>query len=187
MSDSSPTRIAVVGTSCAGKSTMAAALAQHFGLPRVELDAIYWGPDWTPTPPEEFRARVAEALAQPGWVVDGNYGMVRDLIWPRAQRVVWLNFGLATVFRRGLRRTLRRGLTREELWNGNRESLARQLFTRDSLLLWILTTHRRRRRQFEALRASGTYPHLEWVEFRTPRDADEWLAELTNRRSAPGA
>ena len=170
-------RILVIGTSCTGKSTFARSLAAKTGLPLVELDALYWEPGWKPADPESFRRRVLESTSGDGWIVVGNYGTVRDALWSRATTVFWLNYGFALTFSRALRRTIRRALIREELWNGNRESIRRSFFSRESILWWVITTHRRRREEFTRLRASGDYPHLRWVEFRRPRQVEAHMRE----------
>nr|MBF6590244.1 hypothetical protein [Ktedonobacterales bacterium] len=97
-------RIAVLGTSGSGKTTLAAALAHRLAVPHVELDALHWGPDWTPTPTAVLRERVAAALHGDGWVVDGNYSALRDTIWSRADTLVWLDYSLPLVLARLTRR-----------------------------------------------------------------------------------
>src|SRR6266478_8449083 len=121
-------RVIVIGTSCSGKTTFARSLARISNCPHIELDTLYWQPNWTPRPPEEFRNLVAQALSQDCWVTDGNYSIVRDLVWSRATTVIWLNYVFPTVLWRALTRTLRRVLTQEELFSGNRESLRMALF-----------------------------------------------------------
>ena len=111
-------RVVVIGTTGSGKTTLARRLAGRLGVPHVELDALHWDPDWTEAPPAVFRERTARALAGDGWMADGNYGKVRDLVWPRADTVVWLDFPLFVTLWRLVRRTFRRALTREELWGG---------------------------------------------------------------------
>ena len=177
-----PRRVLVIGSSCAGKSTFARALSQLAALPCTELDELFWGPDWTPKPPEAFRALAADAAAGERWVIEGNYSDVRELLWPRAELVIWLNYPFALVCWRALRRTLARNLEREALWHGNRESFRRSFLSRESILVWVATTFRRRRAQFEALRAEGAYPQLAWLEFRQPRQAQAFLCDLRDRR-----
>jgi hypothetical protein len=90
-----PSRIAVVGGSGSGKTTVAQRLAELHDLPYVELDALHWGPNWTPCPRDEFRARVESAISGDAWVVDGGYyGMLGDLVLERADLVVWLDLPL---------------------------------------------------------------------------------------------
>jgi adenylate kinase family enzyme len=173
-------RIIILGTSAAGKSTFAARLAEMLAIPHIELDSLFWGSDWTPKPAAEFFALADAATVGKAWIVDGNYGSARSVIWPRANVVIWLNYSLATVLWRGLKRTFRRSMTREILWHGNRESVQRAFFSRESLLLWIANTHRQRTAQFNALRDSNDFPNLLWIEFTTPLQASKWLTEVAH-------
>jgi adenylate kinase family enzyme len=131
-------RIAIHGASGSGKTTLARTLSDRLGLPRTELDALFHQPGWTRLPADEFRAEVGRLVAAQRWVIDGNYREVRDLVWDRAQLIVVLDLPRRTVMSRLLLRTLRRGITRDELWNGNRESLVNMVSTDDerNIMLW---------------------------------------------------
>jgi adenylate kinase family enzyme len=171
-------RINVVGTSGAGKTTTAQQIARRLDLPHVELDALHWDANWTEAPIEVFRQRIAQALAGDAWVVDGNYRRARDLIWSRVELVVWLDYSLPRIMWQLLRRTLSRSLRGEELWNGNRERFRESFFRRDSVLWWALTTHRRRRTQYQALFAPPHGHSFTVVRLPSPRAARDWLASL---------
>jgi adenylate kinase family enzyme len=171
-------RVVVVGMSGSGKTTLAAELARWLCAPQVELDALHWGPGWALPTVEGFRETVAVAVAGERWVADGNYSAVRDMVWRRAELLVWLDYSLPVVMARLVRRTVRRCLAREELWNGNRERLWVHLFTRDSLWWWVLRTYRKRRRQFPVLLALPEYRHLQVVRLRSPGALRAWLSEL---------
>ena len=171
-------RVAVVGTSGSGKTTLARRLSERLGIPHVELDALHWEPNWTPAEPEVFSERTAQALSGPTWVTDGNYSQVRSIVWSRADTVVWLDFSLPVVMGRMLRRTVRRLVTREELWNQNRENLAGAFLSRDSIILWALQTYRRRRREYPVLLSKPEHAHLKVVHLRSPRKAQRWLESL---------
>jgi adenylate kinase family enzyme len=171
-------RIAVVGTSGSGKTTLAHRLAQCLGLSHVELDALHWGPNWTPVPRELFRERLMQALSGDAWVVDGNYSAVRDIIWSRADTVVWLDYSLPVVMGRVTWRTLRRAATQEELWSANRERVWEAFFGRDSIIWWAFSTYRRRKREYPALFSQPEYVHLSVVHLRSPREANRWLDSL---------
>jgi adenylate kinase family enzyme len=166
----------VIGTSGSGKSTTGEQLATKLGARFVELDELFWGPNWQPKPEDQFLSLAREATRGESWVVAGNYSLVRPEIWPRANAVVWLNFSLVVVLRRVIIRSAKRILFREVLWHGNRESLLRTLFTRQSVVWWAIITHNVRKRQFAELRGSGQYPHLRWYEFTLPSEVERFLA-----------
>jgi adenylate kinase family enzyme len=159
---------------------MASRLADRLGLEPVELDALYWQPNWTPAPLEDFRASVTQAIRSNGWVVAGNYHVVRDLIWPRAEAVVWLDYPFATVLWRLLTRTVRRSMTGEELWNGNREHFGKQLrvWSEDSLIHWFFKSYWRRKREIPLLLSMPEHVHLALIHLHTPREAETWLNQL---------
>ncbi len=167
-------RVVVVGTSCSGKTTFSRALSQRLDLPHIELDALYWGPNWTARAPDEFRANVSQATAATAWVCDGNYARVRDLVWERANTLIWLNYSFSIVFYRAVVRTLTRIVTRERLFSGNQESL-RLMFDRDWIPWWVLRTFHGRRRRYSALLWSPQFNHLDVMEFTRPREADVLL------------
>ena len=150
-------RVSVVGSSGSGKSTVAARLAEQLGVPHTELDAINHQPNWTPLPPDEFRRHVTEITAAAQWVVDGNYSTVRDIVWDRADTVVWLDLPRGLVARRITMRSIRRVVRREELWNGNRERL-RNLLTRDPEESAIRHSWQNHQKNHDRYAAAATIP-----------------------------
>ncbi len=170
-------RISVVGTIGSGKTTFARKTSQLLAAPHVELDALHWEPNWIEAPNELFRERVKQSLQGDSWVADGNYHQVRDIVWTRADTVVWLDYPFRTIIARLARRTLRRIFTHEQLWNGNQEHI-RGLFTRDSVFLWAIRTYRRRRKQYPVLLDKPENSHLTIVRLRSPREATEFLSTL---------
>jgi len=169
-------RILVLGTSGSGKTTVADRLARARGLPHIELDALHWEPNWREAETAVFQQRVRAALdaAPDGWVLDGNYfNKVDPVTTAAADTLVFLDLPLPLVLGRLVRRTIRRWRTREVLWSGNRERL-HALFTRDSLLLWALRTHRRNRGRYRR-RIHDAGPPLVAVRLRTPRQVRRFL------------
>jgi adenylate kinase family enzyme len=171
-----PHRIVVTGTTGSGKTTLACSVAAKLNLPHAEQDAWNHLPGWKEAPLEQFRANVDRFTAQTGWVMDGNYTRANDIGWARADTLIWLDYPAWLVFWRLLRRTLRRGFRREELWNGNRERLGLNLFSRDGILAWFFRTHWKRQR--ETPQKLAAYPHLQILRFRTPGEAQRWLRSL---------
>jgi len=171
-------RINVVGTTGSGKTTFARALAERLELPCIELDALFWKPNWEQTPDEEFLPLVDEATRGERWVLDGNYSRTRPITWPRAESVVWLDYSFPRVFTQLLRRTLSRALSGDELWPGCRETLRGSFVSRDSILLWCLQTYWRRRRNYPKLIAASEHAHLQFIRLRSPRRARKWLERI---------
>ena len=166
------TKIAVVGGSGSGKSTLARRLADRNDVAYVELDALHWGPNWTPCPDDEFRARVEDAISGDAWVVDGNYGgKIGDLVLERADLVIWLDLPLRVTLPRLWTRTRRRRRDGTVLWGGNREDWREALFSRESLFVWALRTHSGRRRRYEQ-----RLSRYEMVRLRTPEEVEAWLS-----------
>lgn len=183
-------RIVVTGTSGAGKTTLARSLATRLALPHIELDAINWHAGWRDLvqyDQPEFVRRVAEAARAEGWVADGNYGPVRDLLWRRATHLVWLDYERPVIMRRVIGRSLYRVVMRTELWpgTGNRE---RWLFLLQAShpIRWAWSTWRRRRQETEARLAQPELAHLAVFRLRHPREARGILEQLT-ADAAPGA
>ena len=169
-------RVVVIGTTGSGKSTVAERLAAQTGLRIVELDALYWGRDWQGVPVDLFRHRVERETRDGGWIVVGNYGQVRDLVWPAADTLVWLDLPLSLVMWRLVRRTLRRAVTREELWGtGNRESFVNAFLSRQSILLWALRTHRRNREKY-GKECAALAETMQVVRLSSPREVERFLA-----------
>jgi adenylate kinase family enzyme len=177
-------RVSVVGTSGSGKSTLGAALAKRLGADFLELDSVFHQPGWVPLPDEEFRRRVGDAVAAERWVVDGNYSSkVRDLIWGRADTVVWLDLPKRIVMRRIIWRSFRRAAGRTELWNGNREHW-RNLFSlnkEESIITWAWQTHAANRVKYAAAMADGANAELHFVRLKNPAEVRRFL------RSVPAA
>ncbi len=169
-------RIVVIGTTGAGKTTLANLIAARLRYPHIELDAFFWEPNWTEAQTPVFRERVSRALDGDCWVADGNYASKAiDLVWPRADTLVWLDYSLPVVMSRLITRTLWRLVTQETLWSGNRERLQTQLFSNQSLFLWALKSYGHHRRSFPQLFSQPEYRHLEIVHHHSPRETEAWL------------
>src|SRR4051812_38698371 len=111
-------RINVVGTSGSGKTTFARQLAARLGFPHIEMDQVYWEPDWTEPSDDRFFARLEAALDRPNWIVCGNYNRTLPIKWQNVTMVVWIDYSFPRVMAQALKRAIRRILTQEEFWPG---------------------------------------------------------------------
>jgi adenylate kinase family enzyme len=174
-------RVVIVGVTGSGKSTLGREIAAEWDLPLIELDELYWQPGWQPRDPLEFRELIDRATSGERWVAAGNYSAVRDLIWPRADTWIWLDYGLWRSLTRLLRRTHARIVTGMPVCNGNHETLAQVLST-DSIIVWFFRSYWRIRRNCRAALAQPPHSELRMIRFRHPRETEAWL----RRAPAPG-
>jgi len=170
----------MVGISGSGKTTLGRVIADRLGVPFTELDSIFHQPGWRPLPEPEFRNRVAAKVAGESWVIDGNYSAVRDLVWDRADTVVWFDLPRRTVMIRIIWRTLRRAVTRAELWNGNREPPLGmfRINPEVSVIRWAWLGHGRLHDRYTAAEADPANTHLTFIRIRSAADADALLERL---------
>lgn len=176
------TRIVVVGGTSSGKSTLAATLAERLDIPFVELDALFWRPNWVESDDESFGEQMAAATAGDAWVVAGSYRRVSERVtWPRTQTMIWLDYSLPLLLRRGIVRSWRRWRDRELLWGTNYEDFWGHLYRRDSLLLFAIRTYRSNRRRWREMMADPRWAHIQWVHHRSPRELERWLAGVRSK------
>lgn len=171
----------IVGSTGVGKSTLAKELSSILGVEHIELDSMYWFPDWTHREYDDFCSMVEQRIQADAWVADGNYHVSRDMIWKAADTVIWLDYPLATIFWQLWRRTWRRWWQKELLWGTNRERIYPHLkfwSVKDSLFAWLFTTYHRRRDEYAALIASNEYEHISVIHLRTPKEKKIWLQNI---------
>jgi len=171
-------RISVVGTSGSGKTTLSREISQRLAISHVELDKLHWEPNWVEVPNDVMRERVSQAVSGNTWVVDGNLNSQEsDIVWGKADTVVWLDYSFSVVMSRVVWRTFRRVVTQQEVCNGNRETW-KTTFSRDSIILWVLQTYHKRRREYPLLLKKPEYAHLQVVHLHSPKAAQDWLLNL---------
>ncbi len=156
-------------------------MAEVLGCPHTELDGLYHQADWKPLEAEEFRRTVEEAISAPTWVVDGNYSAVRHRVWEEADTVVYLDMPLHLVLSRLASRTVRRVITQEELWNGNREPLS-NLYSVDpqrSVIAWTVTRHAALRRRYADASQHPLWSGLEFIRLCSSGQVQQFMKNFS--------
>jgi len=167
--------ISIVGSTCSGKTTLAKHLSKILKIPHIELDAIYWGPNWKPKPFPEFREIVEKKSETESWIIEGNYMSVQDIVFSKAELVIWLNFSFPIVFYRALSRTVKRMITQEELFSGNKERFFEQFFTKDSLLYWVIKTYKKKKDNMRFIFDYDIYSNMKKTELTKTREIRDFI------------
>lgn len=179
-------RIAIVGKSGSGKTTLAFEVAEKLSLPLVELDALNWQAGWNDLTKPEMRAKVEKTLIPDAqWVADGNYlTSIRDVVWTRADTLIWLDYPLYVAHWRLLKRTFDRIVFKRELWNGNRETLWHHLTSGiwNNLFSWSTKLHFKMRREVPVWLEMEENKHLTVLRFRSSKETQAWLDRLGNKK-----
>lgn len=171
-------RVIVVGTTGSGKSKVAKELAERLAIPYIHMDLLFWLPNWTQPTDEVFFKKIEDSVMQKKWVLDGNYGRTHHLTWPIADTVIWIDYPLWLTFYQNFKRGLQRAFSGKELWpgTGNKESLLR-MFSKDSILIWLLKTYESNRQRYLARMKDPKYAHLKFVHLKSRKEVKEFLSQ----------
>jgi adenylate kinase family enzyme len=173
-------RINVVGTSGSGKTTVSQSLSQILKIEHIEMDALFWGPNWSWPNDEEFFTKLEHALVKEAWILDGNYTRTIPLKWKHVEVVIWLDYSFMRTVLHAVRRAITRSITQEELWEGtgNRESFTKSFFSKDSIILWTISTHKKVRQKYERFMNDVEYSEITFIRLRDPKETQDFLAYL---------
>lgn len=174
-------RINIVGTTGSGKSTFGKRLAEIIQAPYLEIDKMFWGPDWTSVNDDVLFKRIETNLQAEKWVLDGNYNRTTPIKWKQVQLVIWLDYPFWKVMTQLTKRAITRALSGAELWEGtgNKESF-RKLLSKDSIILWGLKTYRKNRTQYTKAMEDENYSHIKFIRFSNPGEAERFLKGIKN-------
>ncbi|MGE3315234.1 MAG: adenylate kinase [Planctomycetaceae bacterium] len=180
------TRINVVGTAGSGKSTFARQLGEVLGLPYIEMDTLFWQPDWQETPDPELFPKIRDATSGDRWILDGNYTRSTPEKWKRVELVIWLDLLFLTTVSRVTKRCIQRSFSQRELWpgTGNRESWRKSFLSTDSVIWWSITSHRKNREHYSRCLSAPEYSHISFLRLTTPRMVAECLDEFRQAANA---
>lgn len=179
--DSKPKRIVIIGTSCSGKTTFAEKLSSVINIQHIQLDELHWLPRWQERDDAEFRQLTRQAVQGDNWVLDGNYSITRDIVWPRATIIIWLNYPLLLVFYQAIKRSIIRAVTKKTVCAGNTESLRQTFFSKDSMILYVLQTHQKRQKQYPQILANEANKNTQIIVCKSRREAELILSKISKK------
>jgi adenylate kinase family enzyme len=172
-------KINVIGTSGSGKTTFGRQLAEILRIPFLEMDALFWGPNWSAPEDEVLFKKVAAALEGDSWVLDGNYTRTIPIKWDQVNIVIWLDFSFIRTLMQAINRAVKRVISQEELWpgTGNRETV-RKLFSRQSIVLWTIQTHHRNKIRNARWMGEEKFAHIHFIRLKSPQEAAQFLEQI---------
>jgi adenylate kinase family enzyme len=173
-------RINVVGSSGSGKSTFSKNLSMALGLSHIEMDALFWLPNWTQPSNEVFFGKLKRSLDQEHWILDGNYDRSREVKWQNVQTVILLDLPFARTLYQSILRAIRRIWSRKEIWpnTGNKETFYQTFFSRESILLWMIQNRNVYLKRFEQARTDPTYSHIQFIRLSSNQEMNQFIKQI---------
>ncbi len=174
-------RINVVGTSASGKSAFSKQLAEKLKLEYIELDDLFWMDNWQETSDTEFLKKIEQSIAQAkkGYVIDGNYSQMIPVKWKDIDTVIWLDIPFYTNIFQAVKRALNRALFQTQLWgNSNNTENFRQMFSRDSIVLWMIKTHQKNRKEYLKIMRDPQYAHIQFIHLKSRVEIERFLQSV---------
>lgn len=165
-------KIAILGHSGSGKSTLAKRLGALLDVPVLHLDTVQFEPGWKERDRAQARALVAEFMARPAWIIDGNYTCFyqRERL-EQADAVIHLRFNRIVCLRRVCKRYAQyRHTTRESMAPGCPEKL-------DAEFVWWVLGKGRGPAQLRHYRAVLRAYRYKSVVIRNQKQLDRFLAD----------
>jgi len=177
-------RIVVIGSSGSGKTTFARKIAAILDLPHLEMDAVFHKYGFADEAHDEFLPTLKDFTSGDRWVVDGNYTShgTGEVVWPRADTIIWLDPPRGLAMSRVVRRTLRRVILREELWPGVKEPFS-NLYSLDpyqNIMVWTWTRHHQVREKYETAMTEGSWDHVTVRRLRSAGEVRAFLDSITS-------
>lgn len=175
-------RINVVGTSGSGKSTFSRSLANSLKYPYIEMDALFWKPNWQESTDKEFFERLNQALDAEKWILDGNYNRSAPIKFSKADTIIWLDYSFGRTLYQAISRAFKRSITRKELWKdtGNYETFTKSFFSHDSVVLWTVKTYSNNKARYHKLFNDPQYADKHFVRITNPKMARSFIDQLSH-------
>ena len=173
-------KINVIGTSGSGKSTLAHKISDILSIPYIEMDRIFWKPNWTESKKEEFLSNLENSLSSNSWVLDGNYTSSIPVKWKDVQLIVWIDLPFSVTIFQAVKRAVKRSICKTEIWpnTGNTESFKRSFLSKNSILLWTIQTYPKVKKRFESYMRDDTFSHIKFIRLKSKKEVADFLDHL---------
>lgn len=170
-------KINVIGTTGSGKSTFAKALADRIDCPYIQMDQLFWKPNWVESTDDEFMPKVKDAVSGDAWVLDGNYSRTNDIKWENADAIIWVDFSYFRTLLQLFKRTIMRIITKQELWTGtgNRESFGKSFMSKKSIFVWFYKNYKTNKSRYSELMISPKVTHITFIRLRNPKEVRQFM------------
>lgn len=178
-------RINVIGTTGSGKSTFSEALANKTGYPCIQMDQLFWKPNWVESTDEEFLPKIRNAVSGDSWVLDGNYSRTNDIKWDKADTIIWVDYSFSRTLLQLFKRTVIRIFSNRELWVGtdNKESFKKSFASRDSIFLWFFTNYARNKIRYSQLVDIQKTNKIDLIRLRSPKQAAKFIESISSEQN----
>ncbi len=172
-------KIIVIGSTGSGKSTLAKQMAKTLAYPYIQLDLLFWKPNWQHCDDEEFFEKISNETNSETWIIDGNYTRSHQITWTKADTVIWIDLPFYLTLYQNISRSLKRAITRQELWpnTNNRESFLR-MFSKDSIVLWLLNTYDLNKKKYQERLSDTNYQHIKFYRLQSRKEVRQFLKQL---------
>lgn len=171
-------RVLVIGGNGAGKTTFSIKLAELTGLPLTHLDQLGWHGHWQSRTDEEFDALLLEALEQPRWIIDGNYGRTIPLRASYCDTLIFLDVSTIRCLFSIVKRVLQN-------YGRSRPDMGGYCPERFDLEFMRAAFHlpKRVRVRYDLMCQDPDFAHVAFLRLRGRRQAKRFLAQVQSYES----
>lgn len=170
-------RIIVAGVSGSGKTHTARVISKLLNIPHFDLDNYYWESGWVGKDRQQFNEIVSDLTSNNTWVISGNFSNTEMPIFERCDHIIWLDYSIFRCLAQSFARSIRRIIKKEPCCNGNFESFRQLFFSKNSIILWVLTSYNKRRTFYNQL-FSSNYKTKTLIKFSSIDETNAWLKKL---------
>lgn len=175
-------KIMIGGSIGAGKSTLAKALSKKLNIEHTELDSFYWLPNWQVRPADQMRELINKTTSADSWIICGNFNAFKEITLDRADMIIWLDYPLFVCLWQAFKRSWHNIYTQQKCCNGNQDTWQHLFFSKNSIVLWLIRTFRRRNKRYTAIMQDPFYENKTFVRLKSHKEAEKWLASLAIKK-----